>query len=46
MRHIKALSKVSMPALAGVPASPSSCLDYLLQGDLSTFKECKVDKNH
>lgn len=44
MRHIKNLSKVSMPAIAG--PSPSSCLDYLLAGDLSTFKECKADKNH
>jgi hypothetical protein len=40
MRHIKALSKKSSPALAGLVST--SCLSYLLAGDLSTFKECKA----
>ncbi len=41
VQHIKAMSKKTMPALAG--GKPSDCLQYLLDtGDFSGFKECKA----
>ena len=40
MRHIKALSKETTPALAGLVST--SCVSYLLEGDLGTFKDCKL----
>lgn len=42
MRHIKALSKKTTPALAGTVL----CYTYLLEGDFQTYKECKLSGEH
>ncbi|GMV90777.1 MAG: hypothetical protein AMXMBFR82_05550 [Candidatus Hydrogenedentota bacterium] len=47
MKHIKALTRDRIPALAGGPEPPTlqECLSYLLRtGDFSGFKECFGEK--